>query len=92
MQVSPIDKTKKATIVSDLEDVVQTFSKKLVYTEDQVDLIKAGRSRHGLTFSAASRLILEREGPTGFLRGLAPSCLRGTLSAGSYLSMLYTIE
>ena len=52
MQVSPIDKTKKATITSD--PVKMTLGKKTVYTPEDVTLIKQGRARHGLTFSQAT--------------------------------------
>lgn len=45
-----------------------------------------------LTFREATSLIYNREGPMGFLRGLAPSLVKNTGQAGCFFSILFYSE
>lgn len=90
MQVSPIDKTKIATITN--EKIKPNPKGNPVYTTKDVNLIKSGRARHGLTFSQATQLIYQREGLPGFMRGFVPSVMKGTVNSGVYFGMLFYNE
>ena len=45
-----------------------------------------------LTARQATVFIYRKEGFRGFMRGFVPSCMKNTLNAGSYFSMLYYTE
>jgi hypothetical protein len=45
-----------------------------------------------LSFVEATNTIYKSEGMKGFMRGLAPSLIKNTLTSGSYFSMLYYFE
>lgn len=94
MQVSPIDKTKTAVIEQDPKKALKAAKTNApnVFSSEDVNLIKKGRARHGMTFSQATTLIYHREGMQGFMRGFLPSILKGTLNSGTYFSSLYYNE
>lgn len=76
MQVSPVEAKKYLDSVQSLEEGKGLSRKGKVY----------------LSFTEATSLIYNREGPRGFLRGLAPSLLKNTGQAGCFFSILFYSE
>ena len=54
--------------------------------------IKTGKEKINLSFREATSLIYRKEGMQGFLRGLMPACVKTTLNAGVYYSILFYTE
>lgn len=59
---------------------------------EKVEAIKSAKAKDHLSFSQATKLIYQREGMRGFLRGLTPSMMKNWLNAGTYFSLLFYSE
>jgi hypothetical protein len=77
MQVSPVTAEKY------LNEVIKS-------QQEGSNLNRKGKVH--LSFREAVKLIYNREGPQGFLRGLVPSLMKNTLNSGTYFGLLFYSE